>query len=177
LQVRVLSPLPDGPSIGAWDAGLKYRWEHTKEGEVADNKRGRSTDDEFDENAEFDANDELDEFDAEDVVDDDEAEADEAVEEKAGRRGRQPAKAGVAARSKTKARGDGVSANIFARIVHYIREVVAELQKVIWPTRKELLTYTAVVVVFVTVIMTVVSLLDVGFAKLMFLVFGSKTTT
>jgi len=53
---------------------------------------------------------------------------------------------------------------------------VAELQKVIWPTRKELLTYTSVVVVFVTIMMTVVALLDLGFLKSMFLVFGGKTT-
>jgi preprotein translocase subunit SecE len=46
---------------------------------------------------------------------------------------------------------------------------------VIWPTRTELLTYTAVVLVFVTAVMTFVALLDVGFAKAMFLVFGSAT--
>jgi preprotein translocase subunit SecE len=34
----------------------------------------------------------------------------------------------------------------FGRIGGFVREVVAELRKVIWPTRKELLTYTAVVV-------------------------------
>ena len=56
----------------------------------------------------------------------------------------------------------------------FIREIFAELQKVIWPTRKELLTYTTVVVVFVAIMMTFVALLDVGFARLMFLVFGSK---
>ena len=31
----------------------------------------------------------------------------------------------------------------------FIRQVVAELRKVIWPTRKELVTYTSVVLVFV----------------------------
>ena len=45
---------------------------------------------------------------------------------------------------------------IFGRIGRFVREVVAELRKVIWPTRKELLTYTAVVVVFVAVMMTIV---------------------
>jgi preprotein translocase subunit SecE len=51
---------------------------------------------------------------------------------------------------------------------------VAELRKVIWPTRKELLTYTAVVVVFVSIILTVVGLLDLGFAKAVLYVFGGK---
>ncbi len=64
---------------------------------------------------------------------------------------------------------------IHLRFVNFFREVIAELLKVIWPTRKELLTYTAVVVVFVAVVMTVVTLLDLGFAKAMFFVFGTKT--
>jgi preprotein translocase subunit SecE len=54
--------------------------------------------------------------------------------------------------------------------------VVAELRKVIWPTRKELLTYTAVVVVFVSIMLTVVGLLDVAFARAVLWVFGNKTT-
>ena len=46
----------------------------------------------------------------------------------------------------------------------FIREVVAELRKVIWPSRKELLTYTSVVIVFVVIMMSIVALLDYGFA-------------
>lgn len=65
---------------------------------------------------------------------------------------------------------------IFARFINFVREVVAELRKVIWPTRKELLTYTTVVVVFVTIMLTVVGLLDVAFAKVVLWVFGNKTT-
>lgn len=64
---------------------------------------------------------------------------------------------------------------IFARFVNFFREVVAELRKVIWPTRKELLTYTTVVVVFVAIMLTVVGLFDYGFAKAVLWVFGSKT--
>jgi preprotein translocase subunit SecE len=65
---------------------------------------------------------------------------------------------------------------IFARLINFIREVVAELRKVIWPTRKELITYTAVVVVFVSIMLTVVGLLDYGFAKVVLWVFGNKAT-
>jgi preprotein translocase subunit SecE len=61
---------------------------------------------------------------------------------------------------------------VFGRILRFVREVVAELRKVIWPTRKELLTYTAVVIVFVTVMLTIVGLLDLGFAKAVLWVFG-----
>ena len=67
-------------------------------------------------------------------------------------------------------------ASIFARLVNFVREVVAELRKVIWPTRKELITYTAVVVVFVTIMLTIVGLLDYGFARVVLWVFGNKTT-
>ncbi|MEV6526493.1 preprotein translocase subunit SecE [Longispora sp. NPDC051575] len=55
--------------------------------------------------------------------------------------------------------------NPFSRLGRFIREVVSELRKVIWPTRKELLTYTTVVVVFVAVMLTIVASLDWAFAK------------
>jgi preprotein translocase subunit SecE len=47
-----------------------------------------------------------------------------------------------------------------ARLVRFLREVVAELRKVIWPTRKQLVTYTIVVLVFVAFMVALVSLLD-----------------
>ena len=54
----------------------------------------------------------------------------------------------------------------------FYRQVVAELRKVVWPTRQQLITYFWVVLVFVLVVMTYVSLLDLGVGKLMFAVFG-----
>ena len=54
----------------------------------------------------------------------------------------------------------------------FTREVIAELRKVLRPSRKELLTYTAVVIVFVVVMVAIVAGLDVGFAKLVLEVFG-----
>jgi preprotein translocase subunit SecE len=54
----------------------------------------------------------------------------------------------------------------------FYRQVVAELRKVVWPTQQQLITYFIVVLVFVLVIMTIVSLLDLGFGKLVFKVFG-----
>ena len=54
----------------------------------------------------------------------------------------------------------------------FYRQVVAELRKVVWPTQQQLITYFVVVVVFVVVIMAIVSLLDLGFGKLVFKVFG-----
>jgi preprotein translocase subunit SecE len=59
-----------------------------------------------------------------------------------------------------------------ARLIRFLREVVAELRKVIWPTRKELVTYTIVVLVFVSFMVAVVALLDIAFAKGVFWLFG-----
>ena len=59
-----------------------------------------------------------------------------------------------------------------SRLRLFLRQVVAELKKVVRPTRSELLTYTAVVLVFVLAVMTYVSLLDLGFGKLVLWVFG-----
>ena len=54
----------------------------------------------------------------------------------------------------------------------FYRQVVAELRKVVWPTRQQLITYFWVVLVFVLAVMTYVSLLDLGFGKLVFQVFA-----
>jgi len=57
--------------------------------------------------------------------------------------------------------------------VVFYRQVVAELRKVVWPTQQQLVTYFIVVMVFVLFMITIVSLLDLGFGKLVFAVFGS----
>jgi preprotein translocase subunit SecE len=54
----------------------------------------------------------------------------------------------------------------------FLRQVIAELRKVIWPTRKELVTYTTVAIVFVLVMMGIVTGLDTGFTWLVTKVFG-----
>jgi len=54
----------------------------------------------------------------------------------------------------------------------FFRQIVAELRKVIWPTRKELVTYTVVCMVFVVFMVVIVTSLDYGFTKLVFALFG-----
>lgn len=63
--------------------------------------------------------------------------------------------------------------NPFARIALFIRQVIAELKKVVTPTRKELLTFTGVVLVFVAIMMAIVWSLDQLFAWLAIWVFGT----
>ncbi len=60
----------------------------------------------------------------------------------------------------------------FARLAIFIRQVVGELKKVVTPTRKELLGFTGVVLVFVIIMMALVSGLDFGFGALVAWVFG-----
>ncbi len=61
---------------------------------------------------------------------------------------------------------------LFARVGLFYRQIVSELAKVVWPTRKQLSTYTAVVLVFVTFVIAVVSIFDLVITKLVFWVFG-----
>jgi len=44
----------------------------------------------------------------------------------------------------------------------FVRQVVAELRKVVWPTREQLGTYFTVVLVFVVFMIAIVSLIDFG---------------
>jgi len=63
----------------------------------------------------------------------------------------------------------------FARLSLFLRQVVGELRKVVTPTRKELLSYTGVVLIFVVIMMLLVSGLDFGFSALVNFLFGDPT--
>lgn len=106
-----------------------------------------------------------------DAVADDEVSEDEGDDEPVSRGG------GTAVRERTKgdqpkAKKETRRTGIFGRIGGFFREVVSELRKVIWPTRKELLTYTTIVIGFVTVMTTIVGLLDLGLGKVVLWAFG-----
>jgi preprotein translocase subunit SecE len=63
--------------------------------------------------------------------------------------------------------------NPFARIALFIRQVIGELKKVVTPTRRELASFTAVVLVFVAIMMAIVWALDQVFSWLVVFVFGT----
>ena len=80
----------------------------------------------------------------------------------------------------TRARGTAVreggrqsKGSLPSRFVRFLREVVAELRKVIWPTRNQLVTYTIVVLVFVSFMVALVSLLDYLFGRGVLFLFGT----
>jgi preprotein translocase subunit SecE len=62
--------------------------------------------------------------------------------------------------------------NIFSRLALFIRQVVVELRKVIWPTRKELIAYTTIVIVFVAVVAAIIAGFDYIFTRGVLLIFG-----
>lgn len=62
-----------------------------------------------------------------------------------------------------------------ARIALFLRQVIAELRKVVTPTWRELVTYTGVVLGFVVVMMAIVYVLDLGFGALVVWVFAGTS--
>ena len=67
--------------------------------------------------------------------------------------------------------------NPFGRLALFFHQVIGELKKVVTPTRKELLNFTGVVLVFVIVMMAFVSGLDTVFGYLTILLFGDGNIT
>jgi preprotein translocase subunit SecE len=84
-----------------------------------------------------------------------------------------PTKNGEGAKTKTaKKAADRPSRNPIAFVWNYLLQVVAELRKVIWPNRKQMVNYTIVVLVFLAFMVALIGLVDLGLAKLVMLVFG-----
>lgn len=50
--------------------------------------------------------------------------------------------------------------NIFSRFVEFIKSVVSELRKVIWPTWRQMGTYTSVVLLFLIILTALVAGVD-----------------
>ncbi|GAA4813912.1 preprotein translocase subunit SecE [Nocardioides caeni] len=76
-----------------------------------------------------------------------------------------------AARGGRKDPADGKQTGDRTGPLTFYRQVVAELRKVVYPTREQLVTYFFVVLFFVLVMIAIVSLLDLGLGKLAFEVF------
>ena len=80
--------------------------------------------------------------------------------------------AGKGKKKKTKKAGKEPRGNPIAYVINYLREVIGELRKVIWPNRKQMITYTMVVLFFLAFMVTLIGLVDLGVARLVMLVFG-----
>jgi preprotein translocase subunit SecE len=58
------------------------------------------------------------------------------------------------------------------RLALFYRQIVAELRKVVWPSRNQLTTYTTVVIVFVVIMIGLVTVIDYGLSHAAKYVFG-----
>ncbi|MFZ0716850.1 preprotein translocase subunit SecE [Mycobacterium sp.] len=81
-------------------------------------------------------------------------------------------KAKKATKAKKARKSDEPSNNPFVFVFNYLKQVVAELRKVIWPNRKQMGSYTSVVLAFLVFMVTFIGLVDLGLAKLVLWVFG-----
>lgn len=108
-----------------------------------------------------------------DVESPDEAEAAEEGKARKGRAAKKGRKRGKTAKAakKPKKAGDRPP-NPIVFVYNYLKQVVAEMRKVIWPNRKQMLTYTSVVLAFLAFMVALVGGADFGLAKLVLLVFG-----
>jgi preprotein translocase subunit SecE len=109
------------------------------------------------------------EADVDDDVDVESSNEVEVSEEDKAKKGPKSKKAKQA--KKPKKLGDR-TANPFVFVYNYLKQVVAEMRKVIWPNRKQMLTYTSVVLAFLAFMVALVGLADFGLTKLVLLVFG-----
>jgi preprotein translocase subunit SecE len=103
------------------------------------------------------------------VADDSSVDAESTDEVEVAKEGK--AKKGRPAKA-AKKKPAGRSVNPFAFVFNYLKQVVAEMRKVIWPNRRQMLTYTSVVLAFLAFMVALVGLADFGLAKLVLLVFG-----
>jgi preprotein translocase subunit SecE len=84
-----------------------------------------------------------------------------------------PTKNGSGTATKTaKKAADGPSRNPFTFVWTFLKQVVAEPRKVIWPNRKQMVSYTTVVLVFLAFMVALIGGVDLGLTKLVTLVFG-----
>ena len=61
------------------------------------------------------------------------------------------------------------------RIVRYLKEVRAEIRKVTWPSRQEVLRLSAIVIVVLVVMSAFMAIIDYAFSWLMRLIIGLRT--
>lgn len=75
-------------------------------------------------------------------------------------------------KKKTRKGGKRGKKGPLGRLALFYRQIVAELRKVVWPTRNQLTTYTTVVIIFVVIMIGLVTVIDYGFQEAVKYVFG-----
>jgi preprotein translocase subunit SecE len=73
---------------------------------------------------------------------------------------------------KTRKGGKRAKKGPLKRLALFYRQIVAELRKVVWPTRNQLTSYTTAVIVFVVLMIGLITLIDYGLSNAAKYVFG-----
>jgi preprotein translocase subunit SecE len=114
-------------------------------------------------------------------ADDETDEAEEADAKGSGKKGAAKKDASKSSKGKStpkaktkrpKKAGSSSSVNPIMFVYNYLKQVVAEMRKVIWPNRKQMFSYTSVVLVFLAFMVALVGGADLGLSKLVLFVFG-----
>jgi preprotein translocase subunit SecE len=58
------------------------------------------------------------------------------------------------------------------KLIAFLKDVRRELKKVQWPNKRELTTYTAVVILSVVVVGAIIWVVDLGYQQLLTLIFN-----
>ena len=74
--------------------------------------------------------------------------------------------------AKAKNSEKAVKPNIFMRLGLFIKQIIAELRKVVTPTSKDLFFWSLAVFIFVLLLMALVTGMDFGLGKLTLWIFG-----
>ncbi|AJP03314.1 preprotein translocase subunit SecE [Streptomyces leeuwenhoekii] len=73
---------------------------------------------------------------------------------------------------KTRKGGKRAKKGPLKRLALFYRQIVAELRKVVWPSRNQLTSYTTVVIIFVAIMIALVTVIDYGLSNAAKYVFG-----
>jgi preprotein translocase subunit SecE len=67
----------------------------------------------------------------------------------------------------------GARQNPYVRTRYFILDVISELKKVVWPTQRQLINYTIIVLVFVVIVALIIAALDFTFTQITLRIFGN----
>jgi preprotein translocase subunit SecE len=76
----------------------------------------------------------------------------------------------VAQRKKAAEKKKAEKKGVWKTVTQFLHDVRIELKKVIWPSKQEVINYTAVVLITVTIVTTFILVLDLVLSKLLHLI-------
>ena len=76
----------------------------------------------------------------------------------------------MAARKKAAEKKKAEKKGAWTTVKQFYKDVIIEMKKVIWPSRQEVINYTLVVLITVTIVSTFILVLDLILSKLLHLI-------